>query len=125
MPSALLTVEGMIRGRGTLAIEHLLHHVDLDDDGRLLVAMIDVLALVRIETDAELVLVRSHDGGSCALRVARIVDCADVFLELRVSEPSVLDCTPWTVHLWSPDAGASSPVASIQAMSFSSFVGSA
>ena len=123
MASPLFTVDGMFHGRMSLAIEHLLDHVVVDNDGRLLVAMIDVLALVRIDADAEVLQLQCHDGSSRALRLPHVVDADDVFLQLHVSDQPGSGDEPWTARLWSPDAGPSAPVASIRAMSFASFVG--
>lgn len=123
MESPLFTVEGMFHGRTSLAIEHLLDHVMVDADGRLLVAMFDVLALLRVDADAELLLVKCHDGSSRALRLPDVVDSEDLFLQLHVSGQPGSGDEPWTARLWSLDTGRSSQVASIHAMSFASFVG--
>ena len=123
MESSLFTVEGMFHGRTSLAIEHLLDHVMVDTEGRLLVAMIDVLALVRIDADAELLLVHCHDGSSRALRLPDVVDVDGPFLELHVPEQPGSDDDSWSARLWSLDGVPSSPVASIQAVSFAAFVG--
>ena len=123
MESPLFTVEGMFHGSTSLAIEHLLDDVVVDSDGRLLVAMIDVLAMVRIDADAEVLLLQCHDGSSRALRLPDVVDALGLFLQLHVSDQPGSGDEPWTARLWSLDAGASSPVASILALSFASFVG--
>lgn len=123
MGSPLFTVEGMFHGCSSLAIEHLLRDVLLDSDGRLLVPMIDVLALARLDADAELLLVQCHDGTRRALRVPDVVDGDELFLRLEVPDQPDSGDEPWTARLWSLGAAPSSPMASIHAMSFASFVG--
>jgi hypothetical protein len=123
MGSSLFTVEGMFHGRHALTVEHLLDHVALDSAGRLVVSMVDVLAMGRIDAGAELLLVQGHDGTSRALRLPDVVRRDDVFLHLHLSDGPGSDYTPWIARLWSPDEGPTSPVASIHAMSFASFVG--
>ena len=123
MGSPLFTVDGMFHGRCSLTIDDLLDHVEVDSDGRLLVAMIDVLALVRLDADAEVLLVQCHDGGSRALRLPDVVGGDDLFLHVSVPDQPGSGDEPWTARLWSPDAGPSAPVVSIRALSFSSFVG--
>ena len=123
MESPLFTVEGMFHGRTSLAIEHLLDHVMVDTDGRLLVAMFDVLALLRVDVDAELLLVTCRDGSSRALRLPDVVDADSLFLQLHVSGQPGSGDEPWKARLWSVDTALSPPLASVQAMSFASFVG--
>ncbi len=123
MESPLFTVEGMFHGRTSLVVEDLLDDVVVDSNGRLLVAMIDVLAQVRIDAGAEVLLLQSHDGSSWALRLPDVVDADGPFLQLHVSDQPGSGDEPWTARLLSLDAGLSSPVASIHAMSFASFVG--
>jgi hypothetical protein len=122
MGPLLFTVEGMLHGPRSLTVGHLLDHLALDGAGRLVVAMVDLLAVVRIDTGADLLLVHGCDGSSRAIRL-RDVATGDVFLRLQVSEGPGSDEASWIARLGSPDDGSSSPVASIHAMSFAAFVG--
>ncbi len=123
MPSPLLNIDGMLDGDRAVTIEHLLDHTVVDGDGRLLVPMIDVLAIVRLAADAEILLVHVLGGASLALRVPEIVEGDDVFLQLHIPEQLGAGGAAWNARLWSHDAGPSAPIVSICAMSFASFVG--
>lgn len=120
MSSPLLTVEGMLDDHCRVTIERLVDDAVVDGDGRLLVSMIDVLAIMRLTADAELLMVRFRDGTSHALRVPEIVVGDDVFLHLQIREQLG---GAWSARLWSREAGASKSIVSISAMSFASFVG--
>ena len=123
MSSPLLTVEGMLDDHCRVTIERLVDDAVVDGDGRLLVSMIDVLAIMRLTADAELLMVRFRDGTSHALRVPEIVVGDDVFLHLQIREQLGADGATWSARLWSRKAGASKSIVSISAMSFASFVG--
>lgn len=123
MPSPLLTVEGMLDGHCTITIERVLDDAVVDGDGRLLVSMIDVLAIMRLAADAKVLVVRFRDGASHALRVPEIVVGDDVFLHLQIRQQLGADGAAWSARLWSREAGASELIVSISAMSFASFVG--
>ena len=122
MSSPLLIVDGMVHHRCSITIQQLIDHAVVDGHGRILVPMIEVLAMGRLDADAELVSLRSPNGASQVLRVAEIIERDDVFLRLRAGE---LACgaDAWSVGLWSREAGPSATIVSISAMSFASFVG--
>lgn len=122
MSSPLLTIEGLLDGRCELPIERVLDLAVVDGDGRLLVSMIDLLAIARIAADADVLLVEFRGGASHAYRVSEILQHDDVFLQLQIPE-QLGDESAWTSRLWSRRAGPSAPVVSICAMSFASFVG--
>jgi hypothetical protein len=125
MGSPLFKVDGMLRADGPLAIEHLVDFVVVDSAGRLLVDIVDLLAMLRIDVDAELLLVTFRDGSSRALPLPEVVDSDGLFLEVHLSGQRRSGDEPWSVRLWSSDTGPSSCVESIRAMSFASFVGQA
>lgn len=69
---------------------------------------------------------REYAVADGADRVAlRLVDVTsgELFLHLHTSEVPTGDDARWVVRLWSPAEGPSSPLRSIDAMSFASFVG--
>lgn len=123
MTTSLLTVDGMVHHQADLVVERLIDHAVVDGHGRLLVAMVDVLAMVQLDADAEVVRVQCVDGTSCVMRVAEIVDEDDTFLQLQLDRLLGADDATWRVRLWSHELGCSAHVASIHAMTFASFVG--
>ena len=123
MSSPLLTVEGMLDDHCLVTVERVLVDAVVDGEGRLLLSMIDVLAIMRLSADAEVLIVRFRDGASHALRVPDIVVDDGVFLHLQVREQVGADGAAWSARLWSRKAGASESIVSISAMSFASFVG--
>ena len=120
MSEPLLSLEGMLDG--ALTIERALEQAVVDADGRLLVSMIDVLAMVRLAAEAEVLMVHFIGGASSAWRVPEIVDGEQVFLQLQIPAHLGADA-PWYARLWSSEAGPSPTIVSISAMSFASFVG--
>jgi hypothetical protein len=123
MTSPLLSARGMFHGADVLEVEHLLGHAVVDAGGRILVPVVDVLAILRIDVDAELLVVHSRDRASRALRLSDVVGCDEVFLQLQLDEGSDGGDASWAALLWSQRSGSSSPVESLQATSFASFVG--
>jgi len=123
MTTSLLTVDGMVHHQADLVIERLIDQAVIDIDGRLLVAMVDVLAMVQLDADAEVVRVQYVDGTTCVMRVAEIVDGNDTFLQLQLDRRLGAGNGTWRVHLWSHESGRSAHVVSIHAMTFASFVG--
>jgi hypothetical protein len=113
----------MVSGHQRLAVDDVLDHVVVDSDGRLLVALIDVLAIVRLDSDADLLLVEFADGSSRALRLCAVFERGDVYLQLRIDGSAASGGEGWLGCLWSADAGSSPPVSSIRAVTFCSFVG--
>ncbi len=123
MSSPLLAVTGMISGRHALTVEETLDHAVVDEDGHLLVSLIDALAIVRLRSDAELLLVDFADGTSWALRVSEVLDDDDLFLRLHLEQRVGSLDGVWSTRLWSDKSGLSMVVRSIRAISFASFVG--
>jgi len=113
----------MFDGHCTITIEGVLDDAVVDADGRLLVSMIDVLAIMRLAADAEVLVVRFREGASHALRVSGIIGRDDVFLQLQIPEKLGAYGAAWSARLWSREAGASESIVSVSAMSFASFVG--
>jgi hypothetical protein len=73
----------------------------LDGPGRTPTTPIDLLAMLRIDTGAEVLLIRYRGGASRAFRVAEIIERSEVFT----------------------DGHLALPVVSLEVMSFASFVG--
>lgn len=123
MTTSLFTVDGMVHRRMDLVVEHLIDRAVVDGDGRLLISVVDVLAIARLDAEAELVVVHYGDGTSCVLRVADIVDGDDMFLQLQLRDRRGAAGASWFVRLWTCAAGPSPQVSAMSAMSFASFVG--
>ena len=122
MPTPLLTVEGKVCRRGHLAVEQVLDHSFVVDGRWRLVAMIDVLAVIRVAHDAEILLAHLDGGARCAMKISQLVDSA-VFLQLECAGRPDLDGSAWSSRLWSRRAGPSETVVALDAMSFAAFVG--
>lgn len=122
MPNTLIATDGMVHHDAALTVERILDVAIVDTDGHILVRMIDVLALVRLDADAEIVLVHHRNGSSCALSVRELTHRNDLFVLLDVCDGNTTD-TEVVPRLWSTAGGASSPIASLSAISFSTFVG--
>lgn len=120
MSAPLLRLEGM--PDGSLTVERVLEYTVVDEDGRLLVSMVDVLAIMRLDADAEILLVHFGEGANSAWRVAEMVESDDVFLQLLIPGRFSADAA-WNARLWSSDEGLSATIVSISAMTFASFVG--
>ncbi len=88
-----------------------------------LVPLIDVLALGRLDTDAELVALESANGESYVLRVAEIIERNDLFLRLTLCEVTPGAHASWSLGMWSLESALSDMIVSMRAMSFASFVG--
>ncbi len=123
MSTLLLTVDGMISSRHELTVEQILENAVVDDDGRLLVSMIDALAIVRLRSDAELLLVGFADGSSWALRVCDLFWRNDVFMLLQLEQRVHSPDAAWIARLWSDQTGLSPAMTSMCATSFAAFVG--
>ena len=74
MPSPLFTLDGMITGHHALVLDEVLDHAIVGPDGRLLVSMVDVLAIARLDRDADVLLVEFVDGASRAIRMADVLE---------------------------------------------------
>ena len=95
----------------------------MDADGRMLTPILDVLALLRIDADADLLLVCHRSGARRALRVSALVDGDGIFLR----------CIRRTPRRWRGRTvdgmcvvvavGSAWPVESLRATLFASFVG--
>jgi hypothetical protein len=118
-----ITIEGSTL-TSTLTLSALLDHVVMDRDGRLFVPMVDVLALMRLDVDAEILLVTHHDGSSTALRIAALVSGADdtsLYLQVR---RTLADVSSTVVpRLWRADTAPSAPVRSLRGLTFAAFAG--
>jgi len=122
MSFPLLTIKGLLDGCGDLEIDRVLDLAVVDGDGRLLVSMIDLLAIARVAADADVLLVEFHGGTSHACRVSEILQHDGVFLQLQIPEQLGGE-RAWSCRLWSRRARPSATIVSISAMSFASFVG--
>jgi hypothetical protein len=113
----------MVHHRCSITIEQLIDHAVVDGDGMVLVPLLDVLALGRIDADAQLVSLDSASGASYVLRVAEIIERDDLFLRLTLCEVTPGARPSWSLGLWSLESGLSDMIVSMRAMSFASFVG--
>jgi hypothetical protein len=123
MPTPLLDLVGLLRGDGVLTIEAAFDHATVDAAGRLLMPMLDLLALAQVDADADVLMLQHADGSRHALRIADVIDRGDVYLQLSTLELPGLAGPAWTAQVCTDDVAPSAPVRSIRAMSFASFVG--
>jgi len=123
MTLSIITVTGMVSGSPELTVDQLVDHAVVDGQGRLLVSMIDVLALIRPRADADLLLFEFTNGASRALRISEIVESDEVGIQLQGS-PRPECAALWSAHTRSSASSTSSPLASMAALSFAVFVGS-
>ncbi len=114
----------MVSGHRELTVDPLIDLARVDADGRRVVSMIDVLALMRLHVAAELLLVGFVNGASRAIRMSEIVERDAIRVQLRVRTRPGSGGVGWSAHLWSSDSGASPAIASIRALTFAAFVGS-
>lgn len=122
MSTPLFVLDGMMSSQRAFALDEVLDHAAVDSDGRPLVSMVDVLAIVHLAREADVLLVEFVDGSSLAFRIPDVLERDDVFLQLGIEYrvgPRVRNC-----RLWSQEVGATPVVASIRAMTFAAFVGS-
>lgn len=124
MSSPLFALDGMISGHHALVLDEVLDHAIAGSDGRLLVSMVDVLAIAFLDRDADMLLVEFADGTSRALRVADVLERDGVSIELWIDRPVGPGAAAWSCRLWSEDVGTSPVVTSIRATTFAAFVGS-
>jgi hypothetical protein len=122
MSSPLFALDGMLSGHA-LVLDDVLDHAAIDSQGRVLVAMVDVLAIVRLDRDADVLLVEFLDGTSRAFRTADVLEPGAVFLRLGIEHSVCCADEAWLSRLWSPEVGASPVVVSIRATTFAAFVG--
>ena len=123
MTTPRFTLDGLVCGHHGLDLDDVADHVTVGVDGRLLIALVDLLAMVRLAVDADLLLVEFIDGSSRALRLCEVLDRDDVHLRLRLVGPATADDAGWRAQLWSADSGPSPTVSSIRAVTFGEFVG--
>jgi hypothetical protein len=123
MSAPLLNFDGMLRGECALTIEEALDHATVDARGRVLIPILDVLALARVDADADVLLLLHADGSSHVLRIADLIGRSDVYLQLSVLELWGVAGTAWRARLRTHDAARSAPLRSIRAMTFATFVG--
>ncbi len=90
MSSPLFVLDGMISAHGSLVLDDVVDRVVVRSHGRLLVSMVDVLAIVRLDRGADVLLVEFVDGSSPAFRIADVLERDDVFIAAadRVSSRS-------------------------------------
>lgn len=124
MSSPLFALDGMISSHHALVLDKVLDRAILGHEGRLLVSMVDVLAIARLDRDADVLLVEFVDGASRALRMADVIECDGVFIQLDVEHRVGPAPGVWTCRLWSEAVGTSPVVVSIRATTFAAFVGS-
>jgi hypothetical protein len=122
MSPPLFALDGML-SRHALVLDDVLDHVAVESEGRLLVAMVDVLAIVRLDRDADVLLVEFLDGTSRAFRMADVLGGGDVFLRLGIERRICSSDEAWLARLWSPEVGSSPVVVSVRATTFAAFVG--
>ncbi len=126
MSSLLFTVEGLFHGDVVVSLERLLDGAGIDEAGRILVPIVDVLAMLRIDVAADLLVVRHRCGAACAHRLGSLLAEHDMHLQLRPGQRCGAGRESWSASLWSPKLAASvpsSPVTTVRATSFAAFVG--
>lgn len=122
MSAPLFALDGMLSGSETLALGEVLDRIVVDSERRLLVSLIDVLAVARLDRNSDVLLVEFVDGSSRALRVADVLERNDVFIMLIIDDREAsgeVRCSVWSEHV-----RVTPVVASIRAMTFAAFVGS-
>lgn len=122
MTSRTIAVDGLMHRRAPLMPEQLLDVAVVDDEGRILVPMLDLFAMVRLDARADLVVVHFRNGAS---RVFRVVELArdDVWLHLDLREWAESGNVEIVPRLWSTASGSSEPIVLLVAITFASFVG--
>jgi hypothetical protein len=122
MSPPLFIVDGMLSGHA-LVLDEVLDRAVVDSDGRLLVAMVDVLSIVRLDRDADVLLVEFLDGTSRAFRLADVLEPGEAFIRLGIEHRVGSTDEAWLARMWSRGVGASPVVVSIRATTFAAFVG--
>lgn len=123
MTPTLIAVDGMVHRTTPLTIDRLLDCATVDTDDRVLVAMIDVLMMMRLDVGAEVVLVEHRNGTTSALCVHEVIAGGNVHLQLLVRLGCVDERSEIVPRIWMTGATASAEVAALRAITFSSFVG--
>jgi hypothetical protein len=122
MDTPLFTLDGMVAGRRCLAFDDLIDRAVVDRGGRLRISLIDVLAVGRLGSDADLLLVEFDDRSRRALRVSEVLGHDAVSLQLHCEQPEATSSSRWRSRLWSVRWGPSPIVSSIHATTFAAFV---
>ena len=122
MTSRTIAVDGLMRRRAPLVPERLLDVAVVDDEGRVMVPMLDLFAMVRLDASAELVVVHFGTGASQVFRIAELAR-EDVWLQLDLRERGQTGDVEIVPRLWSTASGSSEPIVSFVAITFASFVG--
>lgn len=125
MPTLQIPVDGMVHQHAPLTIARMLDVAVVDRNGLVLVPVPDVLAMMRLDAAADVVLAHHRGGATSALCVHDVVIGGDLFVHLHVRTRIGEDRAEVVARLWSPDAAPSAPVTALEAITFSSFVGSA
>jgi hypothetical protein len=130
MPAPLLVLDGLLHGGRVLTVDAAIDRATLDVAGRVMVPMIELLAVARVAADADVLMVHHADGSSHALRIADLIGGDHVFLQLSAAEErsGVAGAVgaahiAWRAWLRIDDVVSSVPVISVSALSFASFVG--
>jgi hypothetical protein len=123
MSSLLCSFDGLIPGHHALVVDDVLDHAVVDAEGRVLVSMVDVLAIGCLDQRADVLLVEFVDGASRAFRVADVAERDDVYIQLGIDQCDGPGGGTWLARLWSEDVGTSAVVSSIRATTFAAFVG--
>ena len=102
-----------------LTLERLLEAAYVDRDDRLVIPLLDVLAMIHLDRAAEILLVEFDDGSTTAFTIRRLLATNDVAL--------IVDSAVGTVTLAGPDLSelpvSDHPVGAMSAMTFAAFVG--
>jgi hypothetical protein len=118
MTPPLIACAGLTR-TGGLTLDRLLDVAVVDADGRVLVALVDVLAAVRLDRCAEILVAGFAGGGQLALAVRDVVSADDVWLQIDPTDEHAV-----VVRLTAP--GRTTPtdaLVTLTAMTFQRFVG--
>jgi hypothetical protein len=121
--SPMFTVAGMVHEQQPITVGDLVDRAIVDDDGRVLISLIDVLAAVRVGVDADLLVIEFVDGDKRAVRLAPVIEADDTWVRLSAIRRHRSDAVEWTARLWSARCGSSPALVSISATTFAAFVG--
>lgn len=121
----LFTTAGLVHEQHALTVDDLLDRAIVDGDGRILIALVDLLAASRLRVDADLLVVEFADRSSRAVRMGPAIATDDTYIQLVAVRRRVDDEAEWVARLWSVQCGSSPELRSINATTFTAFVGSA
>lgn len=121
--ASVISLDGLVDPTGPLTVSTLLDRAVVDVEGRILVPMVDVLAMMRLDADADIVLASHRGGASSALTVRQIVENRELYLFLQIRRRVGGSTASVVPRLWSLGDGPSAPVESLRALTFAAFVG--